>query len=310
MNLPLTGSSMNRGFRVEGRPEPRPDENVTMDFQIVSPGYFKTMEIPVKQGRGLNETDIETSERVIVINETMARQYWPNDNPIGRRFAVGESSKETSWRTIVGVVGDIRHASLSEAPVPTAFIAYRQDLESWPRMGFVIKSKADAGSLTAAVRREIAAVDRSQPVYAVEPLEKLMQTSVAQRRFIMLLLGSLSAVALALAMVGIYGVISFSVSERTQEIGIRMALGARAADVLRMVLSQGMGVALAGIGIGIAAAFGLTRLLTSLLFEVSATDLRTFSIVAAVLAGVAFLACYIPARRATKVNPLEALRYE
>jgi putative ABC transport system permease protein len=310
MSLPLTGSSMNRGFRAEGRPEPKPDENVTMDFQIVSPGYFATMEIPIKRGRGLTETDTETTERVIVINETMARQYWPNEDPVGKRLAVGESSKETSWRTIVGVVADNRHASLSEFPVPTAFIAYRQDLESWPRMGFVIKAKTDPASLVSAVKKEIASVDRGQPAYAVEPMNKLLQTSVAQRKFIMTLLGSLSGVALVLAMVGIYGVISFSVSERTQEIGIRMALGARAVDVLRMVLSQGMGVALVGIGIGLLAAFALTRLLTSLLFEVSATDLRTFSIVAAMLAAVALLACYIPARRATKVDPLEALRYE
>jgi putative ABC transport system permease protein len=310
MNLPLTGSSMNRGFRVEGRPVPKADENVTMDFQIVSPNYFSTLEIPVKRGRGLNTTDIETSEPVIVINDTMARQYWPNEDPVGKRMGIGESTKDTSWRTIVGVVSDSRHASLSERPVPTAFIAYRQDLESWPRMGFVIKAKTDAASLTSAVRRELAEIDRAQPVYAIEPMENLLRTSVAQRRFIMLLLGSLSAIALTLAMVGIYGVISFSVSERTQEIGIRMALGARAADVLRMVLGQGMRVALIGIVIGLGAAFGLSRLLSSMLFEVSATDPRTFSIVAALLGSVAFLACYLPARRATKVDPLVALRYE
>jgi putative ABC transport system permease protein len=310
MNLPLTGSSMNRGFRVEGRPVPKADENVTMDFQIVSPGYFSTLEIPIKQGRGVNASDTETSEPVIVINDTMARRYWPNEDPVGQRMAIGESSKDTSWRTIVGVVSDNRHASLSEPPVPTAFIAYRQDLESWPRMGFVIKSKTDAASLTSVVRKELAEIDRAQPVYAIEPMENLLRTSVAQRRFIMLLLGSLSAIALALAMVGVYGVISFSVSERTQEIGIRMALGARAADVLRMVLGQGMRVALIGIVIGLGAAFALTRLLSSLLFEVSPTDPRTFSIVAGLLGGIALFACFIPARRATKVDPLVALRYE
>ena len=310
MNLPLTGSSMNRGFRVEGRPEPKADENVTMDYQIVSPDYFSTLEIPLKRGRGVSEADTETSERVIVINQTMARRYWPNEDPIGKRMAIGESSKETSWRTIVGVVGDSRHASLSETPVPTAFIAYRQDLESWPRMGFVIKAKTDAASLTSVVRRELAAVDPAQPVYAIEPLENLLHTSVAQRRFIMLLLGSLSAIALILAMVGVYGVISFSVSERTQEIGIRMALGARAVDVLRMVLGQGMRVTLVGIVIGLGAAFALTRLLSSLLFEVSPTDVRTFSIVGVLLGAVAFFACYVPARRATKVDPIIALRYE
>jgi putative ABC transport system permease protein len=281
-----------------------------MDFQIVSPNYFSTLEIPIKRGRGLNTTDVETTEPVIVINETMARQYWPNEDPVGKRMGIGESTKDSSWRTIVGVVSDNRHASLSELPVPTAFIAYRQDLESWPRMGFVIRAKTEAASLTSAVRRELAEIDRAQPVYAIEPMENLLRTSVAQRRFIMSLLGSLSAIALLLAMVGIYGVISFSVSERTQEIGIRMALGARAADVLRMVLGQGMRVALIGIVIGLGAAFALTRLLTSMLFEVSATDPRTFSIVAALLGAVALLACYIPARRATKVDPLVALRYE
>jgi putative ABC transport system permease protein len=310
MNLPLTGSSMNRGFRAEGRPEPKADENVAMDFQIVSPNYFSTLEIPIKRGRALAETDTETSEPVIVINETMARQYWPNEDPVGKRLAIGESSQDRGWRTIVGVVSDNRHASLSEPAVPTSFIPYRQDLESWPRMGFVIKGRTDAASLTSAVRRELADIDRAQPVYAIEPMENLLHTSVAQRRFVMLLLGSLSVIALTLAMVGIYGVISFSVSERTQEIGIRMALGARAGDVLRMVLSQGMRVAVVGIFIGVGAAFALTRLLASMLFQVSATDARTFSIVAALLGVVAFLACYIPARRATKVDPLVALRYE
>ncbi|HEV7747773.1 MAG TPA: ABC transporter permease [Pyrinomonadaceae bacterium] len=310
MSLPLSGSSMNRGFRVEGRPEARSDENVTMDFQVVSPNYFSTLEIPVKRGRGLSATDTENTERVIVINETMARVYWQNEDPVGKRLAIGESSKDTSWRTIVGVVADNRHASLSEAPVPTAFIAYRQDLESWPRMGFVIKSQTTAASLTSVVRAELAGIDRAQPVYAIEPMDNLLRTSVAQRRFVMLLLGSLAAIALVLAMIGVYGVISFSVSERTQEIGIRMALGARAFDVLRMVLGQGMRVAVVGIAIGLAAAFALTRLLASMLFEVSATDPRTFAIVAAMLAGIALLACYLPARRATKVDPLVALRYE
>ena len=310
MSVPLSGASMNRGFRVEGRPAPKADENVTMDFQIVSPGYFSTLEIPIKQGRGLSPADTETSERVIVINNAMARRYWPNEDPVGKRLMIGESSKDTSWRTIVGVVSDNRHASLSEAPVPTAFITYHQDFESWPRMGFVIKAKTGAAGLASVVRKELASIDPAQPLYAVEPMDNLLQASVAQRRFIMLLLGSLSAIAVMLAMVGVYGVISFSVGERTQEIGIRMALGARAVDVLRMVLSQGMRVTCVGIVIGLIAAFALTRLLSSLLFEVSPTDLRAFLIVGVLLGLVAFFACYVPARRATKVDPLVALRYE
>ena len=177
-------------------------------------------------------------------------------------------------------------------------------------MGFAIKTKGDPASLTSLVRKELTAIDPTQPVYAVDPMEKLMRAAVAQRRFIMLLLGSLSAIAVMLAMVGIYGVISFSVGERTQEIGIRLALGARAADVMRMVLGQGMRVVLVGVVIGVGAAFALTRLLSSLLFEVSPTDMSTFLIVAGLLSGVALLACYIPARRATKVDPLMALRNE
>jgi putative ABC transport system permease protein len=310
MSLPLTGSSMNRGFRVEGRPEPKSDDNVSMDYQVVSPDYFSTLQIPVKSGRALSETDTEGSQRVIVINQAMAERYWPNEDPVGKRMAIGESSKETSWRIIVGVVGDVHHASLSEAPVPTGFISYHQDLESWPRMGVVIKAKGDAGGLAATVRRELASVDPAQPVYAIEPMTNLLSTSVAQRRFIMMLLGSLAAIAVALSMVGVYGVISFSVSERTHEIGIRMALGAHARDVLKMVLGQGMRLTLAGIVIGVAAGIALTRLLASMLFQVSPTDVRTFTLVAIGLALIALVACYIPARRATKVDPLVALKYE
>ena len=165
MNLPLSGASMNRGFQVEGRPEPKVDENITMDYQVVSPEYFATLEVPIIRGRGFTDADNETSERVIVINQAMARHFWPNEDPIGKRMAIGESSKDTSWRTIVGIVGDVRHASLSETAVPFAFISYRQDLESWPRMAFVIKGKTDAVSLTVAVRRELIAIDPAQPVY-------------------------------------------------------------------------------------------------------------------------------------------------
>jgi putative ABC transport system permease protein len=310
MNLPLSGASMNRGFKVEGRPEPRADENVAMDYQVVNRDYFATLEIPIIRGRGLTEQDNEAAPHVIVINEEMARRYWPNEDPVGKRMAIGESSKDTSWRTIVGVVGNVRHASLTEQPVPCAFIDYRQDLESWSRMAFVMKTAPEPTALTSAVRSSLVGIDPQQPVYAIEPMAKLIDGSVAPRRFVMSLIGSLALVALALALVGIYSVISFSVSERTREIGIRMALGAKRADVLRMVLGQGMRISAAGIVAGVAIAFALTRLLTTLLFEVSATDPKTFGLIAALLALVALLACYIPARRATKVDPLVALRSE
>jgi putative ABC transport system permease protein len=310
MNLPLSGSGMNRGFKVEGRPDPKPDENVAMDYQVVSHNYFSTLEIPIIRGRGFTAGDDEAAPRVIVINQTMANRYWPNDDPIGKRMAIGDSSKDTSWRTIVGIVGDVRHASLTEEPVPFAFIDYRQDLESWPRMGFVLKTKPDAATLIAAVRGSLVSIDSQQPVYAIEPMEKLLEEAVAPRRFVMSLIAGLALVALLLAMVGIYSVISFSVSERTREIGIRMALGAKRRDVLGMVLRQGMAISALGIVAGLAIAFGLMRLLRTLLFEVSATDPTTFGLVAALVMFVALLACYLPARRATTVDPLVALKDE
>ena len=309
MNLPLSGASMNRGFNAEGRPEPKADENVAMDYQVVSHDYFQTLEIPVVRGRGLNEHDNETSERVIVINEAMAQRYWPGEDPVGKRMAIGES-KDTSWRTIVGIVGDVRHADLTEQPVPCAFIDYRQDVESWSRMAFVMKTTAEPTTMTSTVRSSLVSIDPQQPVYAIEPMDNLLSTSVAPRKFVMSLIVALALVALALAMVGVYSVISFSVSERTREIGIRMALGAKRRDVMAMVLGQGMRVSALGIFAGLAIAYGLTRLLQTLLFDVSATDPKTFLSVAVVLSVVALFACYLPARRATKVDPWVALKNE
>ncbi len=310
MNLPLSGSSMNRGFRVEGRPDPKPDENITMDYQVVNEDYFRTFETPVLRGRGFTKADTETSERVIVINQAMARRYWPNEEPVGRRMAIGESTKDTSWRTIIGVVGDMRHASLIEAPVPTAFTSYRQDVESWPRMAFVIKAEGDPSPLVTAVRRALVSVDPSQPVYAVQPMDKLLADAIAPGRFVMFLIGALAFVALALAAVGVYGVISFSVGERTHEMGIRIALGAGKTDVLALVLGQCTRIAALGIAVGLLAALALTRLMSGLLFGVSPTDPITFAAVSILLGAIALFACYIPARRATKVDPVVALRHE
>jgi putative ABC transport system permease protein len=310
MNLPLSGASMNRGFQAEGRPEPKPDENVSMDYQVVSHDYFSTLGVPIIRGRGFTEQDRDGAPRVIVINEAMATRYWPNEDPVGKRMAIGESSKETSWRTIVGVAGDMHHASLTELPVPTAFIDYRQDVESWSRMAFVIKTETDAASFTSSVRSSLVSLDPQQPVYAIETMEKLLASSVAPRRFVMSLIGSLAFIALALAVVGIYSVISFSVSERTREIGIRMALGADRRDVLKLVLGQGMRVAIFGILAGAVIAFALSGLIKSLLFEVSASDPKTFVLVSSLLTLVALIACYLPARRATRVDPLVALKNE
>lgn len=310
LNLPLSGSSMNRGFEVEGRPAPKPDENVTMDYQVVSPDYFAVLETPILRGRGFTEGDTENSPRVIIINQTMARRYWPGEDPVGQRMKIGEASQETSWRTIVGIVGDMRHASLNDAPVPCAFTVYRQDLESWSRMAITVKTTTDPNSLSGAVHKELTAIDPAQPVYAVQPFQNLLVSAVAPQRYVMVLLGSFSLLALVLAIVGVYGVISFSVRERTNEIGIRVALGANSRDVLRLVLGHGMVVASIGIALGLAGAFAVTRFLRGFLFQVTATDPGTFALVAFLLGIVAFCACYFPARRATKVDPLVALRYE
>jgi putative ABC transport system permease protein len=311
MNLPLSGSNMNRGFLVEGRPEPKPDENVTVDYQVISPGYFSTMEIPVVRGRSFTERDTDAAPRVVIINEIMARKYFPGVDPIGKRIAFGEASKEESWRTIVGIAGNVRHAGINEPAFPGAYTPYAQDRESWSRMSLVVRaSGGDAAGLASAVRKEILAVDPQQPVSNVQTMEQLMAASITRPRFIMLLLGLLAAIALALATVGIYGLMSYSITERTHEIGIRMALGAQGRDVLKMVVGQGLKLIAIGLVIGVAGAFALTRLMSSLLFGVSAFDPLTFMAVSTLLAAAGLLACYIPARRATKVDPMVALRYE
>ncbi|HEX8140381.1 MAG TPA: ABC transporter permease [Pyrinomonadaceae bacterium] len=310
MNLPLSGSNMNRGFVVEGRPEPKPDENVTVDYQVISPGYFETMQIPLVRGRAFTERDAEDGPRVCVINETMARKYFPGEDPVGRRIAFGDTSKEESWRTIVGIAGDVRHARMEEPPFPGAYTPYAQDRESWSRMSLVIRSTGDPSALAAAVRREVMAIDPAQPISNIQTMEQVMAASVTRPRFTMLLLGLLASVALALAVVGIYGLMSYSITERTHELGIRMALGAQASDVLRLVLGQGLRLILIGIALGLAGAFALTRLMASLLYGVSTIDPVTFVVVSLLLTVVALLACYLPARRATKVDPMEALRYE
>jgi putative ABC transport system permease protein len=310
MNLPLSGASMNRGFGLEGKPDPRPDENVTVDYQVTSPNYFTAMGVPLIRGRAFTEQDKEGQLRVAIINEVMARKYFAGEDPVGKRIRIGDANKEDSWLTIVGISGDVRHASVNEPAFPALFTPYMQDRESWPRMSIVLRTDTDPSALSAAVRREILAVDPNQPVSNIQPMTQLMSESITRPRFITLLLGVLAAIALLLAVVGIYGLMSYGVIERTHEIGIRMALGAQRGDVLRMVVGGGLRLILAGLFIGVAGAFALTRLMTGLLFNVSAVDPLTFVGVSVLLTAAALLACYIPARRATRVDPMVALRYE
>ncbi|HVG32956.1 MAG TPA: ABC transporter permease [Pyrinomonadaceae bacterium] len=310
MNLPLSGANMNRGFTVEGRPEPKPDENITVDYQVTSPDYFAAMEIPLVRGRAFTDQDKEGQPRVAIINEVMARKYFPGEDPVGKRILIGDAEKEDSWLTVVGIAGNVRHASTSEPAFPGLYTPYTQDRESWPRMAIVLRTNADPAALSSAVRKEILAIDPQQPVSNIQPMTQLMSESITRPRFITLLLGVLASIALALAVVGIYGLMSYGVIERTHEIGIRMALGAQRGDVLKMVVGHGLKLILAGLLIGVVGAFALTRLMTSLLFDVSAVDPLTFVVVSALLTLAALAACYIPARRATRVDPMVALRYE
>jgi putative ABC transport system permease protein len=244
---------------------------------------------------------------VAVINETMARRYFPGEDPVGRRLNLGDPAK-IPWITIIGVVGDARTGGLDKEPYPQMYVPAAQQPQ---RAGtFVARTSGDPASITPALRRELAAMDKNLPLYNVRTMEQVLSDSISRRRFQMILIVAFAGVGMLLAAVGIYGVISYSVAQRRHEIGVRMALGARAADILRLVVGQGLGLTLAGVGLGLAGAFVLTRVLASLLYGVSATDPLTFACVSLALLGVAMLACLVPARRATKVDPMIALRYE
>lgn len=306
--VPLSDNFDGRGLLVEDHPKPRGEE-ITVDLYITSPGYLKAMEIPLLAGRAITEQDLTDAPNVLLINKTMAGQLWPGQNPIGKRVKFpGSEERPQPWRTVVGIVSDVSQYGLDKKPPMQIYVPLPQFPTSFNSI--VVKTEGDPASLISAVRREILAVDKDQAVFNLTTLEQLHGESILLRRFFMVLLLVFAAVALVLAAVGIYGVMSYVASQRTHEIGIRMALGAQAKDVLKLIISNGMILALIGVGVGLAGAFALTRLLASLLFGVTTTDTLTFVGVSVGLIAVAMVACYIPARRATKVNPLVALRYE
>ena len=306
--LPLSGAEEGMGFGIEGRAALAPGEVYNAGPRWVSPDYFNVMGIPLLRGRELTERDGSDTPRVLVINEAMAARYFPDEDPIGKRVAFDQVNNAPNWREIVGVIGDVKHSALDSDPKPEMYFPFPQFPIFF--MTFVVRTSGDPLNLVAAARSEVLAVEKNQPISNVHTMEELLSNSIAQRRFNMLLLSIFAGVALLLATVGIYGVMSYSVAQRTHELGVRMALGAQTSHVLALVVKQGMTLALAGVGIGLAAAFALTRILASLLYGVSATDPLTFSVIALLLASVALLACYLPARRATKVDPIVALRYE
>jgi putative ABC transport system permease protein len=307
--VPLTGSNDAGYFSVEGRPWPGPGEPVIEAEQPkITPEYFRAMGIPVLRGRAFTWADNENSPEVAVVSEDLVRRYWPDEDPIGKRLSVNNRSGQPVWRQVVGVVKDVKHDGLTNQVRPAIYVPVSQ-LTS-PGAILAVRTRTDPTSLFAAIRRAVTAVDSEQPVFKLNTMERSISDSVSQRRFQMQVLTVFAAVALTLAAVGIYGVMAYTVSRRTHEIGIRVALGARQRDVLRMVVEQGMGLALIGIVIGLAGALALTRLMKGLLFEVSATDPKTFAGIVSILIIVALLACYLPARRAAKVDPMIALRCE
>jgi putative ABC transport system permease protein len=299
--LPLSGAHASSGFGIEGRSSPT-DQTFNAGVRMISHDFFKTFRIPLVKGRLLTESDGANAPSVVVINESLARAYFANEDPLGKRITFGAT------RVIVGVVGDVKHSALDEEAKPEIYFPMAQF--PTPVMSLAVRASGDPMQMVAAVRGQVWAVDKDQPVSNIETMERLMAKSVAPRRFNLLLLGVFALVGLALAGVGLYGVMSYTVTQRTREIGVRMALGAQTGDVLRLVIGEGMKLALIGALLGLGGALALTRLLKTLLFEVSATDPLTFIVIAAALIIVALLACWVPARRAASMDPLVSLRVE
>src|SRR6185369_15681744 len=309
--LPFGGGGGDRSFSIQDQPTPsghsRPDEQV----RFVTPGYFRAMSIPLLTGRDFTRRDLPDTPQVAIVNSAFARKFWPNDNALGKRISFQNNNPK--WYEIVGVVGNVKHRGLDIQDHAEIYIPAFQPLfadGNVPALYLAVRTKSDPLLLAPAMRSEVAALDRDQPIYSLMTMDQRISDSIAPRRFNMFILGLFAALALVLAAIGIYGIMAFSVVQRTHEIGVRMALGASAGDVLQLVLRNAFKLALIGIVVGLLAAFAATRVLSTLLYGVSATDPAIFLIDALILAVAALLACYIPARRATKVDPLIALRYE
>jgi len=312
-SIPLAWKGGTSGFYPEGLKAPLPGMAYDANHREVSSNYMKAMNIPLRQGRYFDSRDNAQSLPVAIINETMAREYWPGENALGRRFKLGDPDEPgKQWKEIVGIVADIRQMGIDEPVKAEMYFPYQQ-ITDWPGYmprDLVIRTTGETSSLVGAVRDIIREVDPDQPVSNVATMAEVLGTEAAQRRMGMIMLVGFASLALLLASLGIYGVLAYFVTQHTNEIGVRQALGATPRNILLLVLKKGMGLTLVGVAIGLVASFALTRLMSSLLFGVTASDPLTFATVPLVLVLVALLACYIPARRATKVDPLVALRYE
>ena len=309
-HIPLAGDQWMLTLTVEGQPPPVPGSEPRVVFRVAMPNYFRTMGIALASGRDFTEGDTAQAPRVAVINETMARRFWPNQDALGRRFRLGGADSTPPWVTVAGVIHDARQWDWAAPPISEMYLPFYQIPAPQSYTTLVVRTAADPAGLTNALQARIWALDKDLPISSLASMEDIVSNSMWQPRFSMLLLGAFAGLALMLAAVGIYGVISYSVSQRTHEIGIRMALGAQPSDVLHLVVRQGAAMAAAGVVIGLAGALALARLLTSLLYGISPTDSLTFVAVALLLAGVAAAASYIPARRASRIDPILALRHE
>jgi putative ABC transport system permease protein len=303
--MPMRGDYL-LSFTIEGRPPAGPNQGPSANHRVISPNYFKAMGIPLLRGRPFTHDDGAKSPMVAVVDQKFVDRYFPDQDPIGQGIDIGNGTD--GFYKIVGVVGSVRYDSLDSNPTPTMYVPYTQDVFSG--MWVVVRAKGEPAQLSAAARQAVRDVDNGLPAFAMTTLPDAVSESVGQRRFSMLILAAFAAIALVLAAVGLYGVVSYSVSQRTQEIGLRMAMGAQRRDVLRMVVGGGMKLALIGAVIGVAGALALSNVVATMLFDVTPLDPVSYSATAAVLLAVATLACYVPARRAMRVDPIVALRAE
>jgi len=307
-HLPLGGSNSSSTFLVEGVPDPPPGQEFDGRYRVCTPDYFKTMGVPIVRGRGFTDADTAGSRRVIIVNETLAKRFWPNGDAVGKHIRFTGPLDRRPWMEVVGVVGDVKHEMVTPI-TPDYYLPLAQD--AWDTMFLVARTRTEPLALAAPIRSEIQAIDRDQPVFDIKSMAQVRDRSIMPFRALGMLLSGFGVFALILAATGIYGVMAYAVSQRTREIGVRMALGAERGAILKLlVIGQGMRMTAIGIVVGLAGAIGLAQVLKSILFGVSAIEWAPFAGVTLLLAGVSLLACYIPARRAAKVDPMVALRYE
>src|SRR5262245_16582375 len=306
-SVPMDGYRIARVYAIEGRPEPDPGNTPAVANVSVSPDYFRALQIPLLSGRAITARDDAQSPAVVVVSQRFADRYFPGEEAIGRRVRMA-TQRPPVWREIVGVVGDVRQFQLEAGPRPMVYFPFKQYPQ--PVVTLMARSADDPHGLAGAMKQAVYAADKDLGISKLAPLEGMVADSIAHRRALMTLLAVFATLALALATIGIYGVMAYAVAQRTHEIGVRMALGARKNDVLKLVIGQGLKLVMMGVALGVSAAFGLARLMTTLLYQVRPTDPATFGAIAALLTVVALLACYVPARRATKTDPMNALRHE